>query len=191
MERSKGLYLIGCLVVAIWIGGSEGREYRVGDTFGWASPPNRTFYSDWAASNNFSVGDVLIFNWTGDHSLAFGPDPIYYNNCNTTAPGNHTGSVDVTLLVSSNQNQTQFQITLPSGSSYYFCTISDHCVKGQKFSVHLQPSSAQATTPSGILYAFISSLRIHKGMKIILGKRTFHISFRPPVIVTVHSGVMS
>ncbi|PQP95849.1 cucumber peeling cupredoxin-like [Prunus yedoensis var. nudiflora] len=39
--------------------GATAEDYIVGDTLGWAVPPNTSFYSEWAASKTFQIGDGL------------------------------------------------------------------------------------------------------------------------------------
>ena len=62
MARNMGLNLIGCsiVVMAFVIGATHAAtEYKVGDSFGWSVPTNESFYSDWAATKKFFVGDKL------------------------------------------------------------------------------------------------------------------------------------
>lgn len=63
--------LIGCsiVVMALLFGATEAREYEVGDSFGWNIPPNQNFYSDWASSKSFFVGDSLGKLFTRIHSF--------------------------------------------------------------------------------------------------------------------------
>ena len=55
--------MIACLsLMVVMVGlmkGATAAEYVVGDSSGWTLPPNTTFYSDWAASKTFQIGDVL------------------------------------------------------------------------------------------------------------------------------------
>jgi len=57
--------LIGCLIVVVALLNGETTqataavEYQVGDSLGWTVPPNISYYSNWASSKKFFVGDTL------------------------------------------------------------------------------------------------------------------------------------
>ena len=57
--------LIGCLIVVVaLLNGATTQvtaavEYQVGDSLGWAVPPNTSYYSTWASSKTFFLGDIL------------------------------------------------------------------------------------------------------------------------------------
>lgn len=55
------LNLIGSsiVVMAFTICATEATVYNVGDSFGWNTPTNENFYSDWASTKEFFVGDKL------------------------------------------------------------------------------------------------------------------------------------
>ena len=57
-------FLTGSFIVlsALLIGATEGTVttvYTVGDSLGWRVPPNESYYSDWASTKTFFVGDKL------------------------------------------------------------------------------------------------------------------------------------
>ncbi|XP_059432991.1 umecyanin-like [Corylus avellana] len=111
---------------------TEAAEHVVGDATGWTVPAAATFYSTWAANKNFSVGDVLVFNFTtGAHDVAT-VDKDAFDTCNkaNTLPINN-GPASITL------NTT--------GENYFICTIGQHCTGGQKLAVNVTGTS---TTPS-------------------------------------------
>ncbi|XP_028753904.1 umecyanin-like [Neltuma alba] len=140
MTMAKRMGLIGCFMVALSLvfAASEATRYNVGGDFGWGIPPNQTFYSDWASSKTFIVGDSLVFNWTGNQNVADVP-MADYNNCST----------DVITFTGS-PNRTVFTITLLfPGPRYFICTVDDHCERGQKFSINVRwPFSSDAPSPS-------------------------------------------
>ncbi|KAK7327727.1 hypothetical protein VNO77_21816 [Canavalia gladiata] len=159
-----GLNLIGCSIVAMvfLIGAIEAiTEYKVGDSFGWNVPTNENFYSEWVSTKKFFVGDKLIFNWSGEHTVGIA-SAAEYNNCN-----NDTSSFG------SNLNDTSFQVALTRPGPYYFiCTIDNHCERGQKFSIKVespnsdaptypQPGSASPTLSFRISSAFLFSLAMY------------------------------
>jgi hypothetical protein len=58
--------LIGCLIIVVAIvlqlrGATAETVYTVGDSLGWAVPPNTSYYSTWATTNlqTFLLGDSL------------------------------------------------------------------------------------------------------------------------------------
>lgn len=61
---SRGVFswsVVAMLLVAMVAGAAAATKHDVGGTTGWSIPPNAnaSFYSDWAASQTFVVGDSL------------------------------------------------------------------------------------------------------------------------------------
>ncbi|WCJ30040.1 Cupredoxin superfamily protein [Euphorbia peplus] len=111
---------------------TKATDHIVGESWGWQNPPNSSFYSSWASSHTFLVGDSLLFNFvTGVHDVATVTADAY-NNCNKANLLNiqNNGPANVTL------NST--------GTFYYFCTFSNHCSIDQKLAVTVVGS---ASTP--------------------------------------------
>ncbi|GMI92806.1 hypothetical protein HRI_002949900 [Hibiscus trionum] len=115
-------------------------NYTVGDTTGWTFPPggNSEFYNNWAADNNFLVGDILVFNFaTGSHTVAEVTEAAY-NNCSGTNPISihNTGPASIVL------NRT--------GAYHFICSVPGHCEAGQKLSVEVRngPGSTAPTPGS-------------------------------------------
>ncbi|OAY47159.1 umecyanin [Manihot esculenta] len=125
------------ILAAVSLHGADAATYVVGDAFGWQNPPNSTFYSSWASSHNFTVGDSLLFNFaTGVHDVATVTEDAY-TNCNTGNPLNivNTGPANVTL------NST--------GMVYYICTFAGHCNRNQKLAVNVGGSTSSTPSPPG------------------------------------------
>ncbi|CAL9028048.1 unnamed protein product [Prunus brigantina] len=113
--------------------GATAEDYVVGDSVGWAVPPNTSFYSEWADSKTFQIGDGLVFNWTGDHNV--GPaSKEEYDNC--TNPGIVIGSV-VTRTIQSSDTDTL----------YFICTVGDHCERGQKVTITVGSAANNSSPP--------------------------------------------
>ncbi|KAM7264911.1 hypothetical protein ACFE04_002594 [Oxalis oulophora] len=111
-------------------------DYKVGDSSGWLAPTSTSFYSDWAASKTFNVGDVLEFDFTtGDHDVAT-VTKASYDSCDTTTTTSveKTGPANITLT--------------SAGEHYYFCTFTNHCSRGQKLAINV--TSTSSTTPSTV-----------------------------------------
>ncbi|XP_028753912.1 stellacyanin-like [Neltuma alba] len=163
---AKHLGFIGCSIIvalSLLFSATEARQYHVGDSFGWNTPPNQTFYSDWASSKTFFVGDSLVFNWTGNQNVA-DVTMAEYNNC-----------TDVTSVFTG-PSGTVFTINLLNpGRRYFICTVDDHCERGQKFSINVEwpissglspsaqptPFSSAPTLSYGILSAFLSIIAVY------------------------------
>ncbi|KAK4257411.1 hypothetical protein QN277_007004 [Acacia crassicarpa] len=155
MAKHIGLFIVA---LSLLFAATEAMQYDVGDSFGWTTPPNQTFYSDWARPKTFLAGDSLVFKWTGDHTVA---DVTMedYNNCTSSSP--FTGS----------PNGTEFMVTLDRpGRRYFICTVDNHCERGQKFSINVewpfsaQPPSHDNSAPTlsyGVLPAFLSAIAVY------------------------------
>ncbi|ONH98363.1 hypothetical protein PRUPE_7G246500 [Prunus persica] len=123
--------------------------------FGWAVPPNTSFYSEWAASKTFQIGDGLVFNWTGDHNVGGVASKEEYDNC--IDPGIVFGP-GVRIAINS------------TDSLYFICTVGDHCERGQKVTITVgsaannsappppPPSYASSLTPTTLGSFIISTL---------------------------------
>lgn len=65
MMASFGIRLQSLLVVALWsiisflMGSTEGRDYTVGDKFGWQDNGTDYNYQKWASSQSFTINDTL------------------------------------------------------------------------------------------------------------------------------------
>ncbi|PIA57013.1 hypothetical protein AQUCO_00600023v1 [Aquilegia coerulea] len=138
MARYMGV--IGCLlVVAVLLHGAIADTHVVLDNLGWIIPSSNGAYSTWATSNDFEIGDVLVFKFaTGQHDVAE-VTKANYDSCNSASPllSQTNGPANVTL-------QT-------SGDHYYICTFGTHCRMGQKLAITVESSSDSpppSNTPS-------------------------------------------
>ncbi|KAB1199393.1 Umecyanin [Morella rubra] len=114
-------------------------EYEVGDSLGWAVPPNTSYYSTWASTKTFYLGDSFLFNWTGNQNVVPVPKP-YYDNCTKGY---------MTMYVSSG-----VIFTPPStGTFYYICNIGDNCERGQKVAITILPAVGSPTSSASSLRA--------------------------------------
>ena len=61
MARKMGLVMsmMFIFMVALMSKCASAESYYVGDDFGWAIPPNTTFYSEWASSKTFQIDDQI------------------------------------------------------------------------------------------------------------------------------------
>ena len=57
--------MIGCLIVVVaLLNGATAQVtsagvYEVGDSLGWTVPPNTSYYTNWASTKTFLLGDQL------------------------------------------------------------------------------------------------------------------------------------
>ncbi|XP_076939716.1 umecyanin-like [Bidens hawaiensis] len=100
-------------------------QHIVGDANGWVIPMNRSFYTDWASMNIFTIGDSLVFDFpTGTHDVAeVSKDD--YDHCHVSNPGStiKTGPATISLTV--------------AGDHYYICSLEGHCLFGQSLAINV------------------------------------------------------
>ncbi|PON94258.1 Phytocyanin domain containing protein [Trema orientale] len=142
----------GCLLVVMAVTllkVSAADTYTVGDSLGWTLPPaGNVAYSTWARTKSFDIGDVIVFQWSGNHNVAE-VSKADYDSCNTTNPIN--GTIYQTSPAS---------ITLTTNNTRYFiCTVTDHCKSfGQKVTISMEQKwwddSASSFRNIGAFFAF-------------------------------------
>ncbi|CAL9028047.1 unnamed protein product [Prunus brigantina] len=128
MANQMGLH-VGCLLLVVAVAllkGAAANNYTVGDDLGWTIPPAGSIaYKTWANKESFQIGDTIVFNWTGSHTVAEVSEASY---------GNCTKSNPLALYDSS-----PAQIPLTSNLTRYFiCTVDNHCSDfGQKVTIKI------------------------------------------------------
>ncbi|XP_059637211.1 blue copper protein-like [Cornus florida] len=123
------LTLVLCFVVP-----SLATVYTVGDTSGWTMG---TDYTTWTTGKTFSVGDSLVFNYGGGHTV----DEVSPSDYNTCTVGN--------AITSDSSGATTIALKT-TGTHYYICGVVGHCGSGMKLAVTVAGSAATTpTTPSG------------------------------------------
>ncbi|XP_078151574.1 umecyanin-like [Carex rostrata] len=129
----------------------------VGGSKGWYTPPNTTFYDEWAAKKNFTVGDKLMFLF---HSSVYNIMQVTkedFDKCDDRHVINR-------WII----GPTFINLTEP-GMHYYYDSIGLHCEAGQKLSINVQEnkpsvaaSGAHVTTPKFVgllgLFAYLACL---------------------------------
>ncbi|KAL3532313.1 hypothetical protein ACH5RR_005834 [Cinchona calisaya] len=133
-KLNMSLFIVAILAAALHCSVAQ-RTHVVGNSLGWTVPPGGpTAYSTWASQQTFSVGDVLVFNFTtGTHDVAE-VTRSSFDGCNTTSPMslNTNGPANITLMT--------------AGEHHYICTFSGHCNVGQKLAINV--SAAPSTSPA-------------------------------------------
>ncbi|KAF2299729.1 hypothetical protein GH714_002893 [Hevea brasiliensis] len=93
--------------------------YTVGDSTGWTMG---TDYSTWTSGKTFTVGDSLVFNYGGGHTV----DEVSASDYNTCTVGN--------AITSDNSGATTIALKT-AGTHYYICGVIGHCGSGMKIAV--------------------------------------------------------
>ncbi|KAG8632882.1 blue copper protein [Manihot esculenta] len=108
--------------------------YTVGDSTGWTMGND---YSTWTSGKTFTVGDSLVFNYGGGHTV----DEVSASDYNTCTVGN--------AITSDSSGATTVALKT-AGTHYFICGVIGHCGSGMKIAVTAQAaSSSGTTTPSG------------------------------------------
>nr|XP_043629648.1 cucumber peeling cupredoxin-like [Erigeron canadensis] len=115
-------------------------RHVVGDALGWTIPPGgAAAYTTWASLQTFTVGDILVFDFTnGVHDVAE-VSSAAYGPCTATNP--------ISLETTSPASLT----LTTAGPHYYICTFSGHCQAGQQLAINVSASSTTmppSTTPT-------------------------------------------
>ncbi|KZV20058.1 blue copper protein-like [Dorcoceras hygrometricum] len=125
------------VVMAMLHRSSSQTTHVVGDALGWTFPPGgEVAYRTWAATRNFAVGDVLVFNFTtGVHDVAE-VSKDSFDSCNGNNPISRStdGPANITLT--------------SSGPHHYICTFTGHCDAGMKLTINVAGSQAVSPAPS-------------------------------------------
>ncbi|CAI8611919.1 unnamed protein product [Vicia faba] len=117
------------------------RQFHVGDRVGWRQPDqnNADFYTKWAQTNRFQIGDSLVFEYENDSVLSVEKED--YFNCDTSEP----------ITTFTNGKST---LNLDRSGPFYFISgTDDHCNNGQKLLVEVMaphPIPASPPTPTTI-----------------------------------------
>ncbi|KAI3421336.1 uncharacterized protein J3R85_012360 [Psidium guajava] len=147
----RGVVLAGCFVAAMLacLGGAAATEYVIGDSRGWTTPPNITYYDEWAAGKTFMGGDTLKFVWNGTHNVAI-VTKEEYDNC--------------TKVISTFSGGAAFSLTLPTdanGPYYFISTVGSDCENGLKLAINvtsLTPAEAPNSSASSVTVGVLSML---------------------------------
>ncbi|KAG9455777.1 hypothetical protein H6P81_000285 [Aristolochia fimbriata] len=108
----------------------------VGDGTGWRIPNGGAqFYTSWASSRSFAVGDTLLFNFiNGAHDVA----KVSKAGFDSCAAANPMGPIVTNSPARVSLNAT--------GNHYFICAVPGHCDAGQKLSIVV--GSAGTATPT-------------------------------------------
>ncbi|KAM3278741.1 hypothetical protein ACQJBY_046167 [Aegilops geniculata] len=137
------VFAAAALAVAFLPGLAVATEHMVGDDKGWTLNFN---YTAWAETNQFVVGDTLVFKYNNAvHNLVEvgGPD---FLACNEPA--------NAAVLTSGEDRVTLDK----AGRKWFLCAVGQHCQNGMKLKITILETPAPTpqpapTNPAGKLQA--------------------------------------
>ncbi|CAF1696651.1 unnamed protein product, partial [Brassica oleracea] len=145
MEKtSKKLFIFNlCIIFGILVTRRcNATTYFVGDTSGWDISSD---LESWPLGKRFSVGDVLMFQYSSTHSV-YEVAKDNFQSCNTTDP----------IRTFTNGNTT-IALSKP-GDRFFVCGNRLHCFAGMRLQVNVEgngpspaPVGAPRDAPTGIL----------------------------------------
>ncbi|XP_051118145.1 blue copper protein-like [Andrographis paniculata] len=106
--------------------------YTVGDTSGWAIGAD---YSTWASAKTFLVGDTLVFNYPGGHTV----DEVSAGDYKSCTTGNS---------ISSDSSGATSIALKTAGPHYFICGVPGHCTGGMKLAVTVSAAASPGAGPS-------------------------------------------
>ncbi|XP_030528690.1 blue copper protein-like [Rhodamnia argentea] len=128
-----GLVMLCATLVLNLVVPSLATVYTVGDTTGWVTGMD---YTTWTSGKTFLVGDSLVFNYGGGHSV----DEVTRSDYGTCTIG--------TAINTDSSGATTIPLKT-AGTHYFICGAAGHCSSGMKLAVSVKAgSSPAATTPS-------------------------------------------
>ncbi|KAJ7980066.1 Mavicyanin [Quillaja saponaria] len=134
VERAVVLLMVMTCIFQL----SDAAVYKVGDSAGWTIIGN-VDYKEWAATKNFQVGDVIIFEYNSQFHNVMRVTHAMYKSCNGSAPlaTFSTGNDSITITT--------------KGHHLFLCGVPGHCQAGQKVDINvLRKSDQTAPTPSAL-----------------------------------------
>ncbi|XP_043698413.1 blue copper protein-like [Telopea speciosissima] len=134
MESNTVAGVLLTILALCFVVPSLATDYTVGDATGWTTNVD---YSTWTSGKTFAVGDSLVFNYGGGHTV----DEVSGSDYSSCTVGNSittdsSGATKITLKT--------------TGSHYFICGIVGHCASGMKLSVTVAGATSKtpSTTPS-------------------------------------------
>ncbi|KAE8652304.1 blue copper protein [Cucumis sativus] len=133
MGASRTLIMALAIAATMAVELAMATNYTVGDSGGWEIGPN---FQAWASSKNFTIGDVLIFEYSSNHDVVEVNEPDF-SSCSASNPiEKHIGgSTAITLLT--------------SGKRFFICGVPGHCLAGMK--VEIDTLANPSPPPSSIV----------------------------------------
>ncbi|XP_065871457.1 blue copper protein-like [Euphorbia lathyris] len=115
-----------CMVVAPCMA----TVYTVGDSTGWAMGVD---YTTWGSDKSFNVGDTLVFNYGGGHTV----DEVSASDYSTCTVGNS--------ITTDSSGATSIALKT-AGTHYFICAATGHCGNGMKLALNVKASSSSSSS---------------------------------------------
>ncbi|XP_021818663.1 umecyanin-like [Prunus avium] len=128
------LAAIGCF----WMGSVSAMDHIVGGSAGWTTPPNKTFFQDWAFPRTFGVGDRLVFPYRSGSGTVVVVNKEDFDKC-----------TQKNVIYMYYNGPTIIKLTT-TGENYYYSGVGKHCEAGQKLYVKVVNQKGS----SGKVYPF-------------------------------------
>ncbi|KAI3442798.1 Phytocyanin domain-containing protein, partial [Psidium guajava] len=132
MARAGLVMLCATLVLHLAVP-SLATVYTVGDTAGWVIG---TDYTTWTSGKTFLVGDSLVFNYGGGHSV----DEVTRSDY---------GACTVGTAISTDSSGATTIPLKTAGTHYFICGAAGHCSGGMKLAVTVKAGSSPPSTSGG------------------------------------------
>ncbi|KDP29127.1 hypothetical protein JCGZ_16516 [Jatropha curcas] len=98
------------------------KVFVVGEADGWTVGPD---YKKWAEDKEFSIGDILTFNYEKGQQDVLRVNKENFDSCDTSS------------RISSYASGQDLVTLMEPGEYYFICGKPGHCQGGQKFSIHV------------------------------------------------------
>ncbi|KAF7837271.1 mavicyanin-like [Senna tora] len=112
---------------------SYGAVYKVGDSAGWTTIGNID-YKKWAATKNFQIGDIIIFEYNSQFHNVMRVTHGMYKTCNGSSPLATFSTGNDSIVIKNH------------GHHFFFCGVPGHCQAGQKVDINVPKLSSNATS---------------------------------------------
>nr|XP_008355123.3 receptor-like protein kinase FERONIA [Malus domestica] len=142
--KSNMVVILGVFVAMFVQSVATQKVHVVGDNMGWTIPGSGAQeYVNWAATNNFTVGDTLVFNFiTGVHNVV-----------QVTKASFHSCNEEERIGSSLTTGPTNITLT-SAGDHYYICNFSNHCQVGMKLAVTVSSASPESPLQGTVYLVF-------------------------------------
>uniref|UniRef100_A0A0D9XD41 Phytocyanin domain-containing protein n=1 Tax=Leersia perrieri TaxID=77586 RepID=A0A0D9XD41_9ORYZ len=124
--------LLVVLVVAAAASPASAKDYTVGESSGWRTGVD---YTAWANGKAFVVGDTLLFQHNGVHSVE------------EVSAADH-GSCSASNPLRSYKDGTAVVALTRAGIHYFICGTTGHCAAGMKLAVTVTTAGTTKTNTS-------------------------------------------
>ncbi|XP_065850354.1 blue copper protein-like [Euphorbia lathyris] len=139
MSKISSILILAIAVAASLVHSTAAKTFVVGDDLGWLVPPGGDlFYATWAAVHIFTVGDVLLFNFTSGVQDVARVSKEAFLKCNSTdfISVTTSGPVNITLNT--------------SGEYFFISTMDKHCFLGQRLAIYVIPGGGPYPAPGPV-----------------------------------------